>query len=174
MPPVFSSPGIGAVYSCRPYNGISGSLIREVKYNGRLELLLPFSHILEELFLGYLRDRRADIIVPVPIHLSRYISRGFNQACVAAQALSGIASIPVINDCLAKVRNTSQQTGLSAKERLTNLKGSIKTIRPGLCLGKKIILIDDVITTGATLELCAGELMARGARSVIGVTLARA
>lgn len=121
------------------------------------------------------------ILVPVPLHSSRKCERGFNQAELLALGLSrnlakgGAASAPrVERECLRRVRPTTPQTGLSLQARKENVRNVFAVDKPERVQGRTVVLVDDVMTTGATLSSCAGAMKKAGAFRVLGLTLARA
>jgi ComF family protein len=121
------------------------------------------------------------ILVPVPLHSSRKRERGFNQAELLALGLSrslekgGPASEPrVERECLRRVRPRTPQTGLSLQARKENVRNVFAVDHPERVQGRTVVLVDDVMTTGATLSSCSGALKKAGARTVLGLTLARA
>lgn len=121
------------------------------------------------------------LIVPVPLHPSRRRERGFNQSELLAAGLvralgrrSGGATPKVAKACLRRKRATPPQTGLSVAARRENLRGAFEVVKPDEVRGRGIVLVDDVMTTGATLSACARTLKRAGAARVMGLTLARA
>jgi ComF family protein len=121
------------------------------------------------------------LIVPVPLHPSRRRERGFNQSELLAAGLvrvlrrqNGGAAPQVAKACLQRHRATPPQTGLSVAARRENLRGAFEVAKPEEVRGRGIVLIDDVMTTGATLSACARALKRAGAAQVMGLTLARA
>jgi ComF family protein len=111
----------------------------------------------------------ADVVIPVPLHSRRQRARGFNQARELAHGLG----LPVL-DVLKRVRATPSQTGLSACERHANVRGAFELRRQTDTAGMRVVLVDDVSTTGATMEACAEVLLAAGrASDVSAVTAAR-
>jgi ComF family protein len=114
---------------------------------------------------------RFDLLIPVPLGKKREWSRGYNQARLLADALSRRDGIPVGTDRLIRIRETSSQVGLSQSARRENVRGAFSA--SGVA-GMSVLLVDDVCTTGATLQSCAEELVRAGARRVGAVTLARA
>ncbi|MCJ7502755.1 MAG: hypothetical protein MUP80_06825, partial [Acidobacteriia bacterium] len=121
------------------------------------------------------------ILVPVPLHSSRERERGFNQAELLAQGLArGLARAREIGaprleaGCLRRTRATAPQTGLSLRARQENVRGVFSVVRPERVRERVVVLVDDVMTTGATLSACAQALKAAGARAVLALTLARA
>jgi ComF family protein len=111
--------------------------------------------------------------LPVPLHPSRARERGFDQACLLARGLAGRAGLFCLEGAAARARNTPSQTSLSKEERRANVAGAFHVERPELVKGRKILLVDDVATTLATLDALAGELLKAGAKSVAAYTLAR-
>jgi ComF family protein len=117
----------------------------------------------------------ADLIAPVPLHRFRLWRRRYNQAAVLAMALSNVAGRPVLIDLLRRVRSTPSQAGLSASQRRRNVQGAfaVRASRAAGLKAKRVLLIDDVMTTGATVESCARALLAAGAAQVDILTIAR-
>jgi len=123
----------------------------------------------------------SSIIVPVPLHRSRRRERGFNQAEWLAAGLAralarqnGRAAPQVVSTCLRRKRATPPQTGLSVAARRENLRGAFEVIKPEVLRARRVVLVDDVMTTGATLSACARALKHAGAMQVVCLTLARA
>jgi len=116
---------------------------------------------------------QTDLIVPVPLHPWRLFRRGYNQAALLANGLARETGLPCCPDALSRVRNTVRQGHLGRLDRRANLQGVIRIARPAAVAGRQILLIDDVLTTGATVEECAQVLLAGGAAAVDVLTLAR-
>lgn len=118
--------------------------------------------------------KTSHLIVPIPLHPARKRERGYNQAELLAEEVSKFVNIPFI-DCLRRVKNTRAQVTLSnEKKKLENVKGAF-ALKKGIDIsGKKIILIDDVFTSGATLNAAASPLLEKGAEKVYGLTVAAA
>lgn len=112
-----------------------------------------------------------DLLVPVPLHRYRIRERGYNQSELLVKALSRQTGIPWKNS-LERIRNTPHQTGLNREQRLKNLDGAFAAKRGGEVTGKRVILVDDVFTTGTTLQQCAKVLHQNGAIQITGATLA--
>ena len=150
------------------------SYIRTFKYNGNKRMARPLGTLLAQ---TYQRTRlAADMIIPVPLHTERQQQRGYNQAQLLAEVCSTELGIPLHVALLTRIRTTTAQAGLPMRERLRNVAGAF-VLHPksnARVLSKSnILLIDDVCTTGATLEACAAPLFAAGANTVWGLVLAR-
>ncbi len=116
----------------------------------------------------------ADLIVSVPLHKKRRRERGYNQSDAFAEGLSEITGIPWSGSALARIRYTKSQTGKTKTERQENVKDIFEVLDPQQIRGKRIILVDDVLTTGATLESCLNLLLRSGCDSVSIMTIAAA
>jgi ComF family protein len=121
-----------------------------------------------------LRAEAYDLIVPVPLHLSRLRWRGFNQALVLSRAIGRAHQLQVDPLLLDRVRPTVPQTQLKERERQENVRGAFAVATPERLPGKRVLLVDDVYTSGATVEECARTLCRGGAKYVDVYTLARA
>jgi ComF family protein len=149
--------------------------IRRYKYNGRVELAEPFGRLLEDAFRSRWAQGEMDAAAPVPLHPSKLRKRGFNQAYLPIRPWERTRplGVRVDRDLLRRVRKTRSQAGLSAREREENLRGAFR-LRPGAeVMGKRILLVDDVLTTGATAGACAEVLRYAGAAAVDVLTLGR-
>ena len=112
-----------------------------------------------------------EVLVPVPLHKRRIRDRGYNQSALLAKEVSKVTGLPVRENLLVRTRDTPPQISLSLQERIGNVEGSFEL--PGDGRGLKIILVDDVVTTGSTMSACGKALRAGGAGSVWGLALAR-
>jgi ComF family protein len=163
------------------YTGNLRRVILHVKFGRQERLGKRLGELLAGLWdsLPELRERDSPVIVPVPLHPSRQRERGFNQAELLAAGLvralrKGGAELRVRKGCLRRRRATPPQTGLSLAARRENLRGAFEAGVPEQIRGRTVVLIDDVMTTGATLSACARALKRAGAERVFGLTLARA
>jgi ComF family protein len=114
-----------------------------------------------------------DMIIPVPLHIERLREREFNQSLLLADRIGRHRGVPVACTLLIRTAPSPAQTTLSRKERLTNLRGAFTVTRPASVTGKRILLIDDVFTTGATVHECAKTLRKAGSGDVFALTLGR-
>lgn len=155
------------------YEGAIRDLIHTYKYNRQTHLRYPLALLTLEGMSGFLADQDPHLIVPVPLHRSRLRQRGFNQAVLLGNVLSGQLALPMQPDALVRTRPTEPQIELSAAERRLNVKGAFTVNRRYPVAGKRILLLDDVMTTGSTMDECAKELKKAGAGVVIAATIAR-
>ena len=146
--------------------------IHRFKFDGVLSLDRPLARLLDEAWRHYSTDWRPDLLVPVPLHPQRLCQRTYNQSLLIARELGRSRNLRVDPHLLIRVLPTVPQAGLTAKERHRNLQGAFALTRP--LRGEKILLVDDVMTTGTTARNCATMLRAGGAGEVALVVLARA
>ncbi len=148
--------------------------IHGLKYDGNTRLAVPLGLLLAQAYRHY--GMQADILLPVPLHSERQRQRGFNHASLLAEVCSVNIRVPMNDNILVRHRATVAQVDLHPKERYQNVAGafgcSSTTVRSVLN-GRRILIIDDVSTTGATLEACATPLFEAGAKEVWGLVLAR-
>jgi ComF family protein len=148
-------------------------LIHAYKYKA----LVPLSGILSGLMIDFIKDNMEiidgiDMLTSVPLGRRRFIERGFNQASVLAKGVSDAFGIPFA-DTLIKRRRTAHQNELARDERLKNLKGAFAARNLSILKNKAVLLIDDVMTTGSTLDECSMVILSCGAAEVRCLTLAR-
>jgi ComF family protein len=153
--------------SIGPYEGTLRRILQALKYDGRRSLARPLAAAMARAGADVLRG--ADFVVPVPLHFVRQYSRGFNQAAELATHLG----IPVLH-ALRRTRATVTQTDLPEQARHANVRGAFAPRCWRLPPGCVLVVVDDVSTTGATLDACAQVLLDAGAREVRGITAARA
>lgn len=147
--------------------------IHLLKYEGRPDLAPALARYLAATLAGDEWRGLApqfDLIVPVPLHAARQKQRGYNQSALLAQGLSARTGLPTRTDLIERIHFTRAQVGLSAAERCANVQDAFAA--RASCSGLHILLIDDVYTTGATLDACAGCLRKAGAALICGLTLA--
>ncbi len=143
--------------------------IHTFKYSHRPELAALLAELLRDYLTAY--PIPADALVAVPLHPERERARGYNQSLLLARALSAHNHLPVWEDVLTRVRVTRPQVELDAEERHANVRDAFAATER--VAGARVLLIDDVCTTGATMEACGAALYAHGAQSVWGLALAR-
>lgn len=155
------------------YTGVVKELIHEFKYKGKDYLGLPLSRLMANFIREYdLPIEYLDLIIPVPLHKARLREREFNQAQVLSEHISREFNIKLSNDTLQRLRHTQTQTGLETDERFKNIQGSFTVKQKELIKEKNILLVDDVLTTGATSSEAARALKDAGAKIVFVLTLA--
>jgi ComF family protein len=155
------------------FSDVARDLVHLLKYGDRLDLAAPLGGWMARAGRELLGD--ADGLVPVPLHWSRLFQRRYNQSAMLAREVSRLAKVPVEDDVLLRTRATRPQVGLARKERARNVQGAF-AIAPGARIrvkGKKLVVIDDVLTSGATAEACARILRRAGAARVDMLVLAR-
>ena len=152
------------------YEGLIQRVIHSFKYHDKTGAAKIFAHLMLNLYKQELED--ADIITAVPMHKLKRLMRMYNQSELIAKHLAKLLQKECRFDLLKKCRMTKSQTGLSRKMREKNLSGSIKINNARGISGKKIVLIDDVLTTGSTIRVCCKELQKAKAR-VLALTVAR-
>jgi ComF family protein len=156
-----------------PYAGGLRLLIHELKFRGRRRVAI---HVAETIVAHTgARDllSAGSVLVPVPLHPRRRRERGFNQSEVLADAIGRRCGLRVASAALVRRKETASQTGLSAAARRANVAGAFAVRRRTLVAGHIVVLVDDVVTTGATARACARALRQAGAREVRLLTLAR-
>jgi ComF family protein len=160
--------GFDAAYCYGAYEGVLRDLIHIYKYAGVKTLARPLGAFLS---LALPRDERFDMVAPVPLHWMRHLRRGFNQSHLLAREIGRRCGIPV-RQALRRVRSTRSQAGLSNTRRRENVTSAFQP--RGLRLsGLRVLLVDDVMTTGSTAAACATALKRAGAAKVSLLTVAR-
>lgn len=156
------------------YNALGKRLITQFKYSQALWLERLLVELLVSCVETHYADTTYDVICPVPLHPLKRRERGFNQASLLAKAMAGRLDLPVSTSrSLIRTRMTPSQTRLTARQRLTNVMGAFEAAPAGRWAGRKVLLVDDVMTTGATVSACAKVLRDAGAEVVDVVTVAR-
>lgn len=166
QPPPFTR-----VHAVGPYAGTLQEAVQRFKYHGQLPLERPLGSLLATAVLAA-GGRRPDLVIPVPLHKSRLRERGYNQSLQLARQVGRRLETPVIPELLQRIRVTSTQQGLDAVTRNSNLRGAFTAT--ARLTGRHLLLVDDVMTTGATSRECAGVLRQAGAASVEVAVLGRA
>ena len=156
-----------------PFEDPLKEIIHQFKYSSHPSLAKPLAHLLLSVYQSNPQELSADLIIPVPLHRSRERERGFNQAFELSRQFSRLTRIPLPTRLLVRTRPTKVQAGLSRRERRINLRGAFEVSRSRVLEDKTVLLIDDVFTTGATLNECAKILKEHGALRINVLTLAR-
>jgi len=162
---------IDGIRSAVLFEGPLREAIHHLKYNGRTSLAGPLGSLL--IVHWQARPLPADVIVPVPLHPARLRERGYNQSTLLAEQLGKACDLPVVEAALTRIKATLPQVTLNAEQRKANVQEAFEA-RADLVQGRQIVLIDDVCTTGATLDACSHALKQAGAKSVWALTLGRA
>lgn len=153
------------------YEGTLRRALARLKYGGAARLAGSLADAAAPLLGPFVSLHAGATLVPIPVHHDRLRQRGYNQAALLARRLGLELGRPVL-DVLARARPTGQQHRLNRAERLRNLRGAF-IVRPDARAPPRVILVDDILTTSATLEACAAVLRAAGCEHVVGVTIAR-
>lgn len=152
------------------YKGGIAKALQILKFKGKTSLAIPLSRLLSSCDMDF---HLYNLVLPVPLHRRRLMTRGFNQALLLAKGLGRIHSLRVDFQALKRIKDTPPQTGLKRKERLQNVKGAFAVSDPALLKGKRVLLVDDTYTTGATIRECARVLKKAGVEFVDVLTVAR-
>jgi ComF family protein len=164
------------------YEQIFTEVIHCYKYKGKIQLARPLGELLLTAFRLFWNKDSIDVVVPVPLHLKRLRKRGFNQAyllirnwkTIAGQAPFELSDLQIERDILVRTVPTAPQTGLGRKQRAANIEDAFELVDEAKIIDKRILLVDDVYTTGATVDECARLLLHHGAAHVDVLSLARA
>jgi ComF family protein len=173
MEAIADPPSYGRARAAVRYDEVARKMVHALKYNDRLDLAPAMGRWMaragQELIAG------ADALVPVPLHWRRLWARRFNQSAVLAKAIAETSGIAVAYTLIRRVKPTAQQVGLSKAERATNVQGAFRVPADGKgeVRGRRLILIDDVLTSGATLDACTRALLRAGAANVDVLVFAR-
>ena len=151
-------------------------IIHHYKYKNRVYLSKPLAQLIEKSYLTYWQSNEIDIVIPVPLHIKRFRQRGFNQAYLLIRQWekNTQTQFPILDQhALIRTRWTDPMVRLSKKQRVSNLKNAFCVSNPKAIHHKRILLIDDVFTTGVTVNECTKVLLKAGAKRVDILTLAR-
>lgn len=157
-------------YAVWIYNDDLRRSIADYKYHGRKEYARFYIDEIVRLYGDHIRNLAPDVVVPVPIHKSKYLERGYNQADILAKGIGKELGLPVLSRLLLRNKKTLPQKKLSDKERLRNLKEAFgfDDMQLNRCSRKvdSVLLIDDIYTTGSTMEACTNVLLSNGIKHV--------
>jgi ComF family protein len=156
------------------YKGLFRKTLHRFKYQWKHCLAAPLGTLMAKRMESFFSDAPYQCMVPVPLHPRRLRKRGFNQALVLARILSRTYHIPLDWNNLVRTRWTQSQVGLSARERKDNVRGAFAVLQSARIAQKTILLLDDIYTSGSTVDECSKVLITAGARQVDVLTLARA
>ncbi len=158
------------VYSVAVHQGVAREAVHGLKYEGKRVLAAPMAGRMCACLP--LTSLGPDVALAVPLHESRRRERGYNQSDLLAHAIAAETGLHAPSRCLARVRQTPPQVGLSARERVENVRGAF--VAEASLRGRRVLLVDDVCTTGATMAACAAAIVEAGGTVVGGVTFTRA
>lgn len=166
-------PALERIVVARPYDGSLASAIRALKFRRQRRLAAPLSALLLEAVER--AGVSVDVVVPMPLHAERKRQRGFNQAALLARPLARQLRAPLCDDLLKRVRATEPQTRLSVDRRRANVEGAFMLAAgaSAALVGKRVALVDDVTTTGATLDAAASALLLARPAAIYGLAVAR-
>lgn len=155
---------------CAPFTGVTRRALHQLKYAGERRLATPLGEAIAARW--QVAGAGGEVLVPVPASPDRVHERGYDQAVLLARAAGGRLHLPVAH-ALGRVRTTTAQFDLGRAERGLNVRHAFEVIEPHAIQGRWAVLVDDVVTTGATLAACAEALLQAGAVAVSAVTVAR-
>ncbi len=173
MEAIASPPAYRRARAAVRFDDVSRALVHALKYGDRIDLAPMMGRWLSQ--AGHELLAEADALVPVPLHWRRKWARRFNQSATLAAAVSATSGVPIAAGALKRVKATAQQVGLSRSERAANVQGAFRVPPEGKAavVGRSLVLVDDVLTSGATVDGCARALLRAGARNVDVLVFAR-
>ena len=167
------SPKFDLARSAARYEGVVGEALRQLKYEKAFWLIPDLATLLQLCIQAEYPHQTFDLLVPVPLHHVRRRARGYNQSALLTQALTRKIGGKNSPRLLRRIRPTISQTNLTAQQRLSNVTHAFQLGKKKKLAGESILLVDDVMTTGATVNACAKALKKGGAASVHVITVAR-
>ncbi len=156
------------------YGGGVRQMIHAFKYDRKTHLRRPLALLTISATAGFISEEKPEIILPVPLHVERLRQRGFNQAVLLGELISREFRIPMERRTLLRLRRTMPQVALSVAERMENVKNAFGLSKKAKIEGRKVLLVDDVFTTGSTVDECSRILKKSGVARVCVLTVARA
>jgi ComF family protein len=173
MEAIANPPAYARARAAVRYDDVARSLVHALKYQDRTDLAPTMGRWMARAGRELLKD--ADVLIPVPLHWRRGWSRRYNQSGALARVIERHSGVRLASEALRRIRRTEQQNGLSRTQRASNVQGAFKVApeRNGDVAGRRVILIDDVLTSGATIDACARALLRAKAASVDVLVFAR-
>jgi ComF family protein len=173
MQAIADPPAYGRARAAVRYDDIARTLVHKLKYGDRLDLAPTLGRWMVQAGGALLAE--ADALVPVPLHWRRLWWRRFNQSAALAEVVGACSGVPVAHAALTRTKATRQQVGLTASERALNVQGAFRVGAQARAevAGRRLVLIDDVLTSGATIDACARALLRTGAAAVDVLVFAR-
>src|SRR5579872_5851030 len=173
MEAIANPPAYARARAAVRYDDVARSLVHALKYQDRTDLAPTMGRWMARAGRELLRE--ADVLVPVPLHWRRGWSRRYNQSGALARIIERQTGVAVAAEALRRIRRTEQQIGLSRPQRANNVQGAFKVApdRQHLIAGRRVVLIDDVLTSGATVDACARALLRAKAAAVDVLVFAR-
>lgn len=159
--------------SAAAFDGPVRELIHRFKYRDRPHLGEPLGLLAFTRLEEFLMDFAPECVMPVPLHRKRLRQRGYNQSQLIGEVLARMLGAPQQVGNLCRLRWTEPQTGLDAGDRANNVNGAFGVLKPGRLKGKRVLLVDDVLTTGSTMRACVDALQEAEVAAVAAVTVAR-
>lgn len=163
-------------HTCRSAAVLGGplqELIHRFKYGDKPHLGEPLGLLACQTLAEFMREAAPDCVVPVPLHKKRLRQRGYNQSQLIGEVLGRRLKVPQVVGNLRRLRWTESQTGLDAGDRATNVRGAFAVREPAALAGRRVLLVDDVLTTGSTMRACVDALREADVAVVAAVTVAR-
>ncbi len=151
-------------------NGVFKSLIHTLKYKNNYRIGLFLGNQIVDYYYHKFKDLQLDIIIPLPLHPIKKTTRGYNQAYYIAKSISKKISSPVCTSAVVRIKHKETQTFYNLQQRKENVDGAFQVNKKDKITGKSILLVDDVITTGATISECAKVLKLAGAKNIYAVS----
>jgi competence protein ComFC len=161
------------VFTCWEFNSDLEQLVHQMKYSQMKNLARHFGKTAGKVLTSHLNSEVFQLMLPIPLHKVRQRERGYNQSERVCEGLYESLAIPIQKDILVRKRYTRTQTDLSAEERQDNMRDVFRVRRPERIKSKSVLIVDDVVTTGSTMNSCAKVLKEAGARTVVCIALAR-
>ena len=153
-------------YPCIKYDKNMSKSIAAFKFKGKKEYAQFYIDEILNMYETQFRREKFDVLIPIPLHVSKYNERGFNQAELIAEGISKRLQVPIDTNVLVRIRKTLPQKELDEKERLRNLQKAFELAKNIQTKYERILLVDDIYTTGSTIEACANLLVQSGVTEV--------